>query len=44
VAQPFDPSQMKAIERPPHRPRRISGSTPANDGKVIRIPIPKLTE
>jgi ribosome recycling factor len=42
VAQPFDPSLMGAIERA----IRISdlGLNPANDGKVIRIPIPSLTE
>ena len=42
VAQPFDPSQMKAIESA----IRASdlGLNPANDGKVIRIPIPSLTE
>ena len=42
VAQPFDPSQMKAIE---HAIRASDlGLNPANDGKVIRIPIPALTE
>jgi ribosome recycling factor len=42
VAQPFDPSLMAAIERG----IRLSdlGLNPANDGKVIRIPIPSLTE
>src|SRR5262250_372816 len=42
VAQPFDPSQLKAIESA----IRSSdlGLNPANDGKVIRIPIPALTE
>jgi ribosome recycling factor len=42
VAQPFDPSQLKAIESA----IRASdlGLNPANDGKVIRIPIPSLTE
>ena len=42
VAQPFDPSQMKAIEAA----IRASdlGLNPSNDGKVIRIPIPALTE
>src|SRR6478752_1872380 len=42
VAQPFDPSQLKAIESA----IRASdlGLNPANDGKVIRIPIPALTE
>ena len=42
VAQPFDPSLLAALERA----IRISdlGLNPANDGKVIRIPIPSLTE
>ena len=42
VAQPFDPSQLKNIESA----IRASdlGLNPANDGKVIRIPIPALTE
>ena len=42
VAQPFDPSQMGAIEKA----IRASdlGLNPSNDGKVIRIPIPSLTE
>src|SRR3954452_17145564 len=42
VAQPFDPSVMGAIEKA----IRASdlGLNPANDGKVIRIPIPALTE
>ena len=42
VAQPFDPSLMAAIERG----IRISdlGLNPANDGKVVRIPIPPLTD
>jgi len=42
VAQPFDPSQMAAIEKA----IRASdlGLNPLNDGKVIRIPIPSLTE
>jgi len=42
VAQPFDPSLMGAIEK------AIRGSNlglnPNNDGKVIRIPVPALTE
>jgi ribosome recycling factor len=42
VAAPFDPSLMGAIEK------AIRGSNlglnPTNDGKVIRIPIPALTE
>jgi ribosome recycling factor len=42
VAQPFDPSQMGLIEKA----IRASdlGLNPSNDGKVIRIPIPALTE
>src|ERR1051325_10534999 len=42
VAQPFDPSLMGAIEKA----IRASdlGLNPANDGKVVRIPIPPLTE
>jgi ribosome recycling factor len=42
VAQPFDPSQLSAIEKA----IRASdlGLNPSNDGKVIRIPIPALTE
>ena len=42
VAQPLDPSTMASLEKA----IRISdlGLNPANDGKVIRIPIPALTE
>jgi ribosome recycling factor len=42
VAQPFDPSVMGAIEKA----IRASdlGLNPANDGKVVRIPIPPLTD
>jgi ribosome recycling factor len=42
IAQPFDPSLMAIIEKA----IRASdlGLNPANDGKVIRIPIPALTE
>jgi ribosome recycling factor len=42
IAQPFDPSLMGAIEKA----IRISdlGLNPANDGKVVRIPIPMLTD
>lgn len=42
VAQPFDPSVLPAIER-----AIIAsdlGVNPSNDGKLIRIPIPPLTE
>src|SRR3982751_651362 len=42
VAQPFDPSQLGAIEKAV----RASdlGLNPSNDGKVVRIPIPPLTD
>jgi ribosome recycling factor len=42
VAQPFDTSLMKEVEKA----IRLSdlGLNPANDGKIIRIPIPPLTE
>src|SRR3954452_3988813 len=42
VAQPFDPSVMGAIEKA----IRASdlGLNPANDGKVVRIPVPALTD
>jgi ribosome recycling factor len=42
VAQPFDPSTLPAIEK-----AIIAsdlGLNPANDGKLIRIPVPSLTE
>src|ERR1700747_2086945 len=42
VAQPFDPSQLGTTEKA----LRASdlGLNPSNDGKVVRIPIPSLTE
>jgi ribosome recycling factor len=40
--QPFDPNSMKAIERAIQE--SDLGLTPSNDGKVIRLPIPQLTE
>jgi ribosome recycling factor len=42
LAQPFDPSLLGAIEKA----IRASdlGLNPANDGKVVRIPIPPLTD
>jgi ribosome recycling factor len=42
VAQPFDPSLMGTIEKA-IRSANL-GLNPANDGKVIRIPVPALTE
>ena len=42
IAQPFDPSIMGALERA----IRLSdlGLNPASDGKVLRIPVPSLTD
>ncbi|MGH9866867.1 MAG: ribosome recycling factor [Candidatus Polarisedimenticolia bacterium] len=42
VAQPWDPSALGAIERAILK--SDLGLNPANDGKVVRIPIPPLTE
>jgi ribosome recycling factor len=42
IAQPFDPSLMNNIEKG-IRAANI-GLNPTNDGKVLRIPIPALTE
>src|SRR5438046_844272 len=40
--QPFDPSSVKAIEKAIQE--SDLGLTPSNDGKIIRLPIPQLTE
>ena len=42
TVQPYDPSQLGAIEKA----IRVAdlGLNPSNDGKMIRIPIPQLTE
>jgi ribosome recycling factor len=42
MAQPFDPSLMGAVEKA-IRSANL-GLNPTNDGKVVRIPIPTLTE
>ena len=42
VASPFDPSQMGAIESA-IRAANL-GLNPGNDGKIIRIPVPPLTD
>jgi ribosome recycling factor len=42
VAQPFDSSQIPAIERAIRK--SDVGLNPSSDGKVIRIPVPPLTE
>ncbi len=42
LAQPFDPTLIKAVEKGIQMANL--GLNPANDGKVIRIPIPSLNE
>ena len=42
TVQPFDPSSIKAIEKSIQE--SDLGLTPSNDGKLIRLPIPQLTE
>ena len=42
VAQPYDPTQISAIERAIIQ--ADLGLNPNNDGKLIRIPVPQLTE
>ncbi len=42
VAQPFDPTMLSAIERGVTKANL--GLNPASDGKVVRIPLPSLTE
>src|SRR5947208_7846601 len=40
--QPFDPSSIKGIEKAIQE--SDLGLSPSNDGKLIRLPIPQLTE
>ncbi len=42
VVQPYDKSSMAAIEKALQKSEQ--GFNPANDGRLIRIPIPALTE
>ena len=42
TVQPYDPSSIKTIERALQE--SDLGLTPSNDGKIIRLPIPQLTE
>jgi len=42
TVQPFDPSTIKSIEKAVME--SDLGLTPSNDGKMIRLPIPQLTE
>jgi ribosome recycling factor len=42
TVQPFDQTQVRAIEKAIQE--SDLGLTPSNDGKVIRLPIPQLTE
>jgi len=42
TVQPFDPSSIRTIEKAIQE--SDLGLTPSNDGKLIRLPIPQLTE
>jgi len=42
TVQPFDPGSLKSIEKAIME--SDLGLTPSNDGKIIRLPIPQLTE
>ncbi len=42
LAQPYDPSSLPAMERAILKSEL--GLNPSNDGKVLRIPVPSLTE
>jgi len=42
TVQPFDPSSLKAVEKAIME--SDLGLTPSNDGRLIRLPIPQLTE
>ena len=42
VAAPFDPSQITAIENAIRNANL--GLNPSNDGKIVRIPVPTLTD
>ncbi len=42
TAQPYDPTQSSAIERAIMKAEL--GLNPSSDGKIIRIPVPQLTE
>jgi ribosome recycling factor len=42
TVQPFDPNALREIERAIQE--SDLGLNPANDGKIIRLPIPQLTE
>ena len=42
VAHPFDPTQIGAVERAIQAAN--IGLNPSNDGKVVRIPVPPLTD
>ena len=42
TVQPYDPGSIKSIERAIQE--SDPGLTPSNDGKIIRLPIPQLTE
>src|SRR3954462_3944189 len=42
TVQPFDPGSIQALEKATQEP--VRGLTPPTDGKLLRLPIPQLTE
>jgi ribosome recycling factor len=42
TVQPYDPTQIRTVEKAIQE--SDLGLTPSNDGKIIRLPIPQLTE
>jgi len=42
VIQPYDPSQIQTIERAIRK--SDLGLNPSSDGKIVRVPVPSLTE
>src|SRR5262245_12343614 len=42
TVQPYDPTQIRTVEKAIQE--SDLGLTPSNDGKLIRLPIPQLTE
>jgi ribosome recycling factor len=42
TVQPYDPTQIRSVEKAIQE--SDLGLTPSNDGKLIRLPIPQLTE
>src|SRR5437667_6197322 len=42
MVQPWDPTQLASVEKASRSPDL--GLNPSNDGKLVRVPIPPLTE